>query len=89
MPALVKEAKNLEPYFPEGNIITVKSAIIMGIKAPIFRCMLLNCEGEEPTHFYSPKDMEHHLNTKHTSFFEQIVAEHDKVQVDLEKYRFI
>ncbi|CAH1759314.1 14926_t:CDS:2 [Entrophospora sp. SA101] len=55
----------------------------MGIKAPIFICMLLYCKGEEHTHHYSPEDMEHHLNTKHTSFFEQIVAEHDKVWVCL------
>ena len=47
--------------------------------------MLLDCEGEEHIHNYSPKDMEHHLNTKHTSFFEQIVAEHDKVRVCLEE----
>ncbi|CAH1762547.1 11582_t:CDS:1, partial [Entrophospora sp. SA101] len=62
-----------------------KSAIVMGIKAPIFRCMLLDCEGEKRTHLYSPKNMEHHLNTKHNSFFEQIVAEHDKVWVCLKK----
>ena|SRR5947208_1729334 len=53
----------------------------MGVKAPIFRCMLLNCKGEEPIHLYSPKDIEHHLNTKHASLFKQNVAEHDKVQV--------
>ncbi|CAH1766619.1 15787_t:CDS:1 [Entrophospora sp. SA101] len=56
----------------------------MGIKAPIFSCMLLDC-GEKHIHHYSPKDMEHHLNTKHTSFFEQIMAEHDKVRVCLEE----
>ncbi|CAJ0849533.1 7021_t:CDS:1, partial [Entrophospora sp. SA101] len=85
VPVLVKEAKKLDSYFPEGNIITVKSAINMGIKAPIFRCMLLDCEGEKRIHLYSPKNMEHHLNTKHNSFFEQIVAEHDKVWVYLKK----
>ncbi|CAH1759867.1 6952_t:CDS:1, partial [Entrophospora sp. SA101] len=41
------------------------------------------CEGEENIHHYSPEDIEHHLNTKYTSFFEQIVAEHNKVWVCL------
>ncbi|CAJ0838541.1 6366_t:CDS:1, partial [Entrophospora sp. SA101] len=83
VPVLVKEAKKLYSYFSEGNIITIKSAIIIGIKAPIFICMLLDCQGEEHIHHYSPEDIEHHLNTKHTSFFEQIMAEHDKVWVCL------
>src|SRR5688572_22194015 len=50
VPALEKETKELGPYpyFPEGNVITIKSAITIGIKAPIFRCMLsLNCQEEE------------------------------------------
>ncbi|CAH1756570.1 3636_t:CDS:2 [Entrophospora sp. SA101] len=52
----------------------------MGIKAPIFRCMAsLNCQEEE--YLYSPKDIEHHLNTKHTTFVEQAVPEHDKIWV--------
>ncbi|CAH1770105.1 10531_t:CDS:1, partial [Entrophospora sp. SA101] len=36
---------------------------------------------EECIRHYSPKDMENHLNTKHTSFFEQTMAEHNKVWV--------
>ncbi|CAH1768850.1 14184_t:CDS:1, partial [Entrophospora sp. SA101] len=45
---------------------------------PIFRCMAsLNCQEEE--YLYSPKDIEHHLNTKHTTFVEQAVSEHDKI----------
>ncbi|CAH1767677.1 6461_t:CDS:1, partial [Entrophospora sp. SA101] len=47
---------------------------------PIFRCMSsLNCQEEK--YLYSPKDIEHHLNIKHTTSVEQAVPEHDKVWV--------
>jgi len=67
VPRLVKETRDLDSL-PDGNIITIKSVILMGINAPICYQII----------FYSPKNMIHHLKEKHNLSFEPAC---DKIQV--------
>ncbi|CAH1762783.1 3723_t:CDS:1, partial [Entrophospora sp. SA101] len=60
-----------------------KSAILMGIETPIFRCMLQNCK---ETNLYTPEKMSCHLSLKHNLSIDKITKESEKVKVDLEAF---